>query len=66
MTTLGDYDRWTKPCKKCSFANGKLGKESELRCWKCGYRLERDYSDKALKINSKGGGIRWTEKIQLK
>lgn len=51
MKKLGDYDRWFKPCKNCGFDNGKKSKSCDNKCWKCGRRLERDYSDRALKIN---------------
>lgn len=46
---LGDYDRWFKPCAKCGFDAGKVSENTENRCWKCGYFLSRDYSDRALK-----------------
>ena len=49
MSKLGDFDRWFKPCIKCGFDAGKVGKHSDNKCWKCGARLSRDYSDRALK-----------------
>lgn len=49
MAKLGDYNRWFKPCEKCGYDGGKAGKNSINRCWKCGHRLSRDYSDRALK-----------------
>lgn len=45
---LGDYDRWFEPCKKCGFDPAKVSEKSSNRCWKCGNRLSRDYSDRAL------------------
>lgn len=44
--TLGDFDVWYKPCKKCGFDTGK---SCSSKCWKCGSSLQRDYSDRALK-----------------
>ena len=49
---LGDFDRWFKPCEKCGYDSGKAGEKSEARCWKCGSKVFRDYSDRALKVNS--------------
>jgi len=51
MHKLGDYDRWFKKCK-CGFDPGKVSKKSSDRCWKCGSVLTRDYSERALKVNS--------------
>lgn len=53
MAKLGDYDRWFKPCKKCGFDSGKKTLKCEARCWKCGSRISRDYSDRALKLTDK-------------
>jgi|SaaInlStandDraft_5_1057022.scaffolds.fasta_scaffold770073_1 transposase len=50
--TLSDYDRWSKPCNHCGCDNGKLGKNSEFRCWKCGRKLERDYSEPCFEKES--------------
>ena len=47
--TLGDYDRWFKPCEKCGYDTGKASERSEARCWKCGNAIQRDYSERALK-----------------
>ena len=47
--TLGDYDRWFKPCKNCGYDPGKVGEKGSNRCWKCGEILLRDFSDRALK-----------------
>lgn len=51
---LGDYDVWYKPCKNCGYDTGKSTKlrdnEDIKRCWKCGLPIERDYSERALKI----------------
>lgn len=50
---LSDYDVYYKPCKNCGYDTGKSTllkeKESFKRCWKCGQRVERDFSDRALK-----------------
>lgn len=47
--TLGDYDRWFKPCENCGYDTGKASEKSEARCWKCGRPIQRDYSERALK-----------------
>lgn len=49
MAKISDYDRWFKPCCKCGFDSAKVSDRSKTRCWKCGGRLARDYSDRALK-----------------
>jgi len=49
---LGDFDRWFKPCDKCGFDPGRVGKDSHSRCWRCGNKVYRDYSDRALKITA--------------
>lgn len=46
--TLGDYDIWYKPCSHCGYDTGKSSTLEE-RCWKCGRRISRDYSERALK-----------------
>jgi len=48
MTKLGDFDIWFKVCK-CGFDNAKGTKRSSGKCWRCGSKLARDYSDRALK-----------------
>ena len=50
---LGDFDVWYLPCNHCGYRTGKSTKRSEPRCHSCGRPIERDYSDKALKINAK-------------
>jgi len=55
MNKLGDFDRWFKRCK-CGYDIGKLSTRSEAKCWNCGQRAERDYSDRALKRQS--GGVK--------
>jgi len=45
MAKLGNYDRWFKPCGNCGHDSGKKSESCKARCWKCGGRLERDYSD---------------------
>jgi len=57
MSKLGDYDKWFRPCEKCGYDAGKAGKDSLPRCWKCGGRLKRDYSDRALKADHKTGHL---------
>ena len=54
---LSDYNRWFKPCSNCGYDTGKTSKESPAKCWKCGRPIQRDYSERALKINSRGGVI---------
>lgn len=51
MRTMDDYDRWFKPCGNCGYDTAKASKGCEPKCWKCGGRISRDYSDRALKIN---------------
>lgn len=51
MAKLGDYDRWFKPCANCGHDSGRKSDEFEARCWKCGRKIDRDYSDRALKKN---------------
>lgn len=46
---MGDFDRWFNPCEKCGYDAGRVGEKSEAKCWKCGSRLTRDYSERALK-----------------
>lgn len=46
LKTLSDYDIWYKPCEHCGYDPGKTKKNS---CWKCGRRIHRDYSERALK-----------------
>jgi hypothetical protein len=43
---LSDFDRWYKPCERCGYDPGK---STINRCWACGRRVDRDYSDRALK-----------------
>lgn len=52
---LGEYDRWFKKCK-CGFDSAKVSEKSSNKCWKCGSILHRDYSERALKINSRKWG----------
>ncbi len=49
MAKLGGYNRWFEACAKCGFDGGKACKKCEPKCWKCGGRLSRDYSERALK-----------------
>jgi len=48
IRTIGDFDIWHKPCSSCGFDPAKGGSG---RCWKCGKRLDRDLSERALKVN---------------
>ncbi len=48
-SVIGDYDVWYKPCEKCGYDTARSTKKSEPRCWKCGGRIQRDYSARALK-----------------
>lgn len=43
---LGDFDVWHKPCENCGCDPGKTTKN---HCWKCGRRVYRDFTDRALK-----------------
>lgn len=52
MPTLGEYNRWFKPCERCGYDSGRVSEKCEARCWKCGYPIKRDFSERALKINS--------------
>ncbi|MCP4762006.1 MAG: hypothetical protein GY870_09495 [archaeon] len=50
---LSDYDIWYKKCE-CGYDPGrKTEKEiknmSIVTCWKCGKRISRDFSERALK-----------------
>jgi len=51
--TVGDYDVWHQPCSECGTDPGKgteLRPEEDFkRCAKCGNRLRRDFTDRALK-----------------
>lgn len=49
--TLGDYDIWYLPCKNCGYDTAKsvLPKGEAKRCWKCGRRVSRDFTKRALK-----------------
>jgi hypothetical protein len=53
MAKIGDYDRWFKPCEKCGYDTAKAAESSKARCWKCGNRIHRDYSERALKANAR-------------
>jgi len=47
---LGDYDVWYKPCERCGYDNGKCPKPMDnKKCWRCGNRVDRDFTDRALK-----------------
>ena len=46
---LGDYDIWFKPCAHCGYDTGKATSKTKNRCWKCGRKIDRDYSIRALK-----------------
>jgi len=43
---IGDYNIQYKRCKHCNYNPGKSKKN---RCWRCGRKLERDFSITALK-----------------
>ena len=63
MTKLGDFDIWFKVCK-CGFDNAKGTKRSSGKCWRCGSKLARDYSDRALKnmsLRQKNSSVSITE-----
>ena len=46
---LKDYDIWYKPCEHCGYDTAKSEVKRD-RCWKCGRGIERDFSERALKI----------------
>lgn len=46
--TLGDYDIWYEKCGHCGYDSCKKAKP-DPKCWKCGRKIHRDYSDRALK-----------------
>lgn len=47
--TIGDFDIWYQPCRKCGYDTGKSRKLETARCWKCGNLIRRDFSERALK-----------------
>ena len=46
MHVLGDYDKWPEKCKHCGY---DAGRSDNNTCWRCGQRVRRDFSDRALK-----------------
>jgi len=50
MAKLGDYDIWYKPCANCGFDSARKSKKDN-KCWKCGRRIDRDFSNRALISN---------------
>lgn len=46
---LGDFDVWYLPCERCGYDTAKSSKEDVKYCWKCGNRIYRDFTDRALK-----------------
>lgn len=48
ILTYGDFDVWYKPCEKCGYDSGKSSNKTD-RCWKCGNKLYRDFTHRALK-----------------
>ena len=54
QSTLDDYDVWHRPCEHCGYDPGC---SPENRCWKCGRRAYRDFSDRALKKNARIRGL---------
>ncbi len=44
---MGDFECWHLPCDHCGFDPGKTKCN---KCWKCGRRVYRDFSDRALKL----------------
>jgi predicted nucleic acid-binding Zn ribbon protein len=47
---LGDYDIWYKPCENCGYDTAKSREFKDTpRCWRCGGRIRRDFSERALK-----------------
>lgn len=49
MAKLSDYNIYYKPCEKCGYDTAAATKKTKPTCWKCGWRISRDYSDRALK-----------------
>jgi hypothetical protein len=56
MAKLGDFDVWYKVCGHCGYDTARSTIASVKHCWKCGRRVSRDYSDRALKSNAKVWG----------
>lgn len=54
MARLSDYDVWYQPCEHCGHDTAKSTKRSSSYCWKCGRRIYRDYTDRALKQKKEG------------
>ena len=55
MAKLSDFDLWYQPCSHCGYDPGKVSKRSidedgGYRCWRCGRRCKRDFSERALKV----------------
>jgi hypothetical protein len=46
---LGDFDVWYLPCERCGYDAAKSSKADVKYCWKCGNRVYRDFTDRALK-----------------
>jgi len=46
---VGDFDVWYQPCAHCGYDTAKSRVLDDPRCWKCGRRIQRDFSDRALK-----------------
>lgn len=54
--TIGDYDIWYKPCDHCGYDTGKSASNPPVKyCWKCGRRVRRDFSERALKKEKANG-----------
>lgn len=47
---MKDYDVWYQVCENCGYDTAKSTTKSKNQCWKCGRRIMRDFSDRALKV----------------
>ncbi len=48
---LSDFAVYYKPCEKCGYDTAKSTDKAKARCWRCGNRVYRDFSDRALLKN---------------
>jgi len=64
--TIGDYDIWYQPCEYCGYDTGKSRKLEDPRCWKCGRRIKRDYSKRALKQTKNTKTMSKIERVKIK
>lgn len=46
---IKDYDIWYKDCRSCGYKTGKSTSTTKAKCWKCGSRIQRDFTERALR-----------------